>query len=161
MLTDNAFTDPLGGLVARLQLLRGTVSIGATTMPLTPRERVLVAALVRCGHPTQRVDLLALLWPDHEGARSANMLDISMHRLRKRLGFDVVVQIRGAYAISERAIVDVREIEHLAERILAERPGPSAIERYERVYADVACGCLSLGTDFEWLQRMERRFKNL
>jgi DNA-binding SARP family transcriptional activator len=65
----------------------------------------LLRALAEAGGELSRERAEEALWPDAEGDAAHRALDTTLHRLRKLLGRDDAVQLRGATLRLERRVV--------------------------------------------------------
>jgi DNA-binding response OmpR family regulator len=78
-----------------LDLVRREVDVGAGPIPLTQREFLLLEKLVRhAGQTVGKSQLLASVWGYHFDPES-NVLDVTVRRLRSKLGPDAILTIRG------------------------------------------------------------------
>jgi len=78
-----------------LDLVRREVDIGTGPITLSQREFVLMESLVRhAGHTVGKSQLLASVWGYHFDPES-NVLDVTVRRLRAKLGPDSIVTVRG------------------------------------------------------------------
>ena len=144
--------------VVRIEVLTGRALVAGTEIVLCPAHRLLVCALARCRHPVPREQLQALIWPDDEPARAANLLNIALHRLRKRLGDAVVVQSPDGYRLGETVGLDLWEVEALAAQLRGSRaPDLATAARWLPVARRVCCGCARGACDPEFVGVLERR----
>jgi DNA-binding response OmpR family regulator len=78
-----------------LDMIRREADIGAGPIPLSQREFVLMEKLVRhAGHTVGKSQLLASVWGYHFDPES-NVLDVTVGRLRAKLGADAILTVRG------------------------------------------------------------------
>ena len=78
-----------------LDLVRREVDVGTGPIPLSQREFVLMEKLVRhAGHTVGKSQLLASVWGYHFDPES-NVLDVTVRRLRAKLGPDAILTVRG------------------------------------------------------------------
>ena len=78
-----------------LDLVRREANVGTGPIPLTQREFLLMEKLVRhAGHTVDKSQLLASVWGYHFDPES-NVLDVTVRRLRAKLGPDAVITVRG------------------------------------------------------------------
>ncbi len=125
---------------------------------LSDTHRLLVCALARCRHPVDREQLEALFWPDDEPERARNLLNIAIHRLRKRLGDSAIVQSADGYRFGDDVTVDLWEIETFAARFrTCETPDITTAGRWLAVMRHVCCGCVRRASDPEFVGALERR----
>jgi DNA-binding SARP family transcriptional activator len=142
----------------RIEVLTGRALVDGVEIVLCPPHRLLVCALARCRHAVPREHLQALIWPDDDGARASNLLNIALHRLRKRLGDSAVIQSPEGYRLGDAVILDLWEIEALATRLRTSRPPDRATaERWLPVARRACCGCARSASDPEFVAVLERR----
>jgi len=78
-----------------LDLVRREVDVGTGPIALSQREFVLLEELVRhAGQTVGKSQLLASVWGYHFDPES-NVLDVTVRRLRAKLGPDVILTVRG------------------------------------------------------------------
>lgn len=107
---------PTPTAVVEVALFDASVRVGATTFHLVGKELELVATLA-LGHvrsPIARERILETLWPEIDHADAANNLRVTLSRMRRKIGADVVQRIEGGFRLSSTVTVDVREVESLA-----------------------------------------------
>jgi two-component SAPR family response regulator len=114
----------------RVELFARTVRVGDSTIGLRPSEWDLLCALVLAGRPMQRFELAATLRPDADEDRARTAVDVRIHRLRSRLGRDVIEHTTRGYCLAETAAVDLREYEDLVRETRG--PAPLTPERVQR-----------------------------
>jgi DNA-binding response OmpR family regulator len=79
----------------RLDIRRGTVSLGERTIDLTPQElRLLDALLTRPGEAVSRSELLRVAW-GLEFDPQSNVVDVYVRSLRRKLGDRYITTVRG------------------------------------------------------------------
>ena len=146
------------GKSVQLEVLTGTALVNGAETALTGPQRLLACALAQCRHPISRERLEAMLWPDDPPLRARNLLNIAIHRLRKRLGDDALVQSADGYRFGETVTVDLWEIEACAARFRAtELPDLATAGRWLAVMRHVCCGCVRSAADPEFVGALERR----
>ena len=148
----------MNDVLVKLEVLSGHALVDGEEIVLTGVQRLLVSALARCRHPMDREQLETLLWPDEPSERARNLLNIAVHRLRKRLGHGAIVQSSDGYRLGETVTVDLWEIEALAARFSGgETPDISAGGRWLAVMRHLCCGAVRRATDPEFVSVLERR----
>ena len=146
--------------VVQLEVLTGKALVAGTEIVLGDTHRLLVCALARCGHAVPREALEALLWPDDAPGRARNLLNIALHRLRKRLGDDAVMQSADGYRLGETVVIDLRQVEALASRLRAAGMADSPkAEQWLPVARRVFCGCRTGACEPEFVAALERRMR--
>jgi DNA-binding SARP family transcriptional activator len=141
----------------QVEVLSGRALVGGVEVILTGPQRLLVCALAKCRHPVDREQLEEMLWPDDEPARARNLLNIAIHRLRKRLGEGAIVQSSDGYRLGDVVAVDLWEIEAFAARFRAsETPDITTAGRWLAIMRHVCCG-LRRAADPEFVGALERR----
>jgi DNA-binding SARP family transcriptional activator len=144
----------------QIEVLTGRALVSGAEIVLSPAHRVLVCALARCRHPVPRELLEALLWPDDDTARARNLLNIALHRLRKRLGDDAIVQSADGYRLGDGVVLDLWEIEALVTQLRGSRtPDLATADRWLPVVRRVCCGCVRSAGDPEFVGNLERRIQ--
>ena len=90
-----------------LEVLSGYVLLGEERLALARGERELLLALAlhRRGIGAER--LTELLWPQIATATARNRLYVALHRLRRRLGDELLVRSGGSYRLDESVRVDL------------------------------------------------------
>ena len=142
----------------QVEVLSGRALVGGVEIVLSGAHRLLVCALARCRHPVDREQLESMFWPDDEPERARNLLNIAVHRLRKRLGENAIVQSADGYRLGDSVIVDLWEIEAFAARFrTCETPDITAAGRWLAVMRHVCCGCVRRASDPEFVAALERR----
>ena len=142
----------------QVEVLSGRALVGGDEVILTGPQRLLVCALAKCRHPVDREHLEAMFWPDDEPERARNLLNIAIHRLRKRLGENAIVQSADGYRLGDVVTVDLWEIEAFAARFRAsEAPDITTAGRWLAVMRHVCCGCVRRAADPEFVGVLERR----
>jgi DNA-binding response OmpR family regulator len=94
---DKAPANPYALVTRRLALdpVRQEANAGSGSVPLTRRESMLLAELVRhAGQAVSKQRLLSAVWGYSFGPGS-NVVDVYVRRLRAKLGPDAVVTVRG------------------------------------------------------------------
>ena len=142
----------------KLEVLTGSALVNGVEIVLTGAQRLLVCALAQCRHPVSRERLEAMFWPDDEPGRARNLLNIAIHRLRKRLGDGAILQSADGYRLGDAVTVDLWEIEAFAARFRAtETPDITSAGRWLAVMRHVCCGCVRSADDPEFVGALERR----
>jgi DNA-binding SARP family transcriptional activator len=144
----------------RIEVLTGRALVNGAEIVFSPAHRLIVCALARCRHPVPRERLEALLWPDDDTARARNLLNIALHRLRRRLGDDAIVQSADGYRLGGGVVLDLWEIEALAAELHGPRtPDLAIVSRWLPVVRRVCCGCVRSVSDPEFVGVLERRMQ--
>ncbi|HYW52931.1 MAG TPA: BTAD domain-containing putative transcriptional regulator [Candidatus Elarobacter sp.] len=153
-----AASAPAADAPVKLEVLSGRALVDGTEIVLTGPQRLLVCALAQCRHPMDREQLEALFWPDDEPERARNLLNIAVHRLRKRLGHGAIVQSSDGYRLGGSVTVDLWEIEAFAARFrAAETPDITTAGRWLAVMRHVCCGGVRRAADPDFVAALERR----
>jgi DNA-binding SARP family transcriptional activator len=148
----------MNDILVKLEVLSGRALVDGEEIVLTGAQRLLICALAQCRHPLDREQLETLLWPDEDPERARNLLNIAVHRLRKRLGHGAIVQSPDGYRLGDPVTVDLWEIEALAARFRGgETPDISAGGRWLAVMRHVCCGAVRRAGDPEFVAVLERR----
>jgi DNA-binding SARP family transcriptional activator len=162
MQAHTAFADhsPAGTGAVRIEVLTGRALVNGAEIVLCPTHRLLVCALARCRHPVSTEQVRALMWPDDDPARSANLLNMAVHRLRKRIGDRAIVQSPEGYRLGDDVVVDLWEIEALAAQLRGTRvPDLATAEHWLPIVQRVCCGCVRSACDPEFVGLLERRMQ--
>jgi SARP family transcriptional regulator, regulator of embCAB operon len=142
----------------KLEVLSGRALVDGIEIVLTGPQRLLVCALAQCRHAIDREQLETLFWPDDEPERARNLLNIAVHRLRKRLGHGAIVQSSDGYRLGDTVTVDLWEIEAFAARFrCAETVDITTAGRWLAVMRHVCCGGVRRASDPEFVAALERR----
>jgi SARP family transcriptional regulator, regulator of embCAB operon len=139
----------------KLEVLSGRALVDGDEIVLTETQRLVVCALAQCRHALDRDRLEALIWPDEDPARAHNLLNIAVHRLRKRLGHGAILQSPDGYRLGD-VTLDLWEIEAIAERARAAADITGAA-RWLAVMRHVCCGGVRRAGDPEFVAALERR----
>jgi DNA-binding SARP family transcriptional activator len=151
---------PVGAAVVRIEVLTGRALVDGAEIVLCPTHRILVCALARCRHPVSTEQLRALMWPDDDAARSANLLNMAVHRLRKRIGDRAVIQSPEGYRLGENVVLDLWEVEALATQLRGTRtPDLATAAHWLPLAQRVCCGCVRSASDPEFVSLLERRMQ--
>jgi DNA-binding SARP family transcriptional activator len=110
----------------------GEVRRNGEPVPLRDREREIVVAIAVQPDPISVERLGELLFPDRDPANSANTVKVTVCRLRRRLGDDVIVHRQRGYALGPRATSDLAQARTFLLRHAAHGAGVSPRER-ERI----------------------------
>jgi len=154
----NDVAAPASEAPVKLEVLTGSALVNGVEIVLNGPQRLLVCALAQCRHPVSREQLEATFWPDDDPARARNLLNIAIHRLRKRLGDGAIVQSPDGYRLGDTVTVDLWEIEAFAARFRAsEAPDIATAGRWRAVMRHVCCGCVRTASDPEFVAVLERR----
>ena len=149
---------PVEAPSVRIEVLTGRALVDGAEIALCPTHRLLVCALARCRHAVASEQLRALMWPDDDPARSANLLNMAVHRLRKRIGDRAVVQSPEGYRLGDAVVLDLWEIEALATQLRGTRaPDLVAAAHWLPMAQRVCCGCVRSACDPEFVGLLERR----
>jgi DNA-binding SARP family transcriptional activator len=144
----------------QIEVLTGRALVDGAEIVLCPAHRLLVCALARCRHPVPREQLQAVIWPDDDPARASNLLNIALHRLRKRLGDGAIVQSPDGYRFGDAVVLDLWEVEALATQLRRARtPDLATAARWLPVARRVCCGCVRTAADPEFVCALERRMQ--
>jgi DNA-binding SARP family transcriptional activator len=155
-----AARTPIDVGTVQIELLTGRALVNGAEIVLCPAHRLLVCALARCRHPVRRGQVQALIWPDDDAARASNLLNIALHRLRKRLGDDAIVQSADGYRLGDEVVLDLWEIEALAAQLRGSRtPDLATATRWLPVARRVCCGCAGSASEPEFVGALERRLQ--
>jgi DNA-binding SARP family transcriptional activator len=142
----------------QLEVLSGHALVDGVEIVLSGAQRLLVCAMAQCRHPIDRDLLEAMFWPDDEPERARNLLNIAIHRLRKRLGHAAIVQSGDGYRLGDAVTVDLWEIEALAARFrTSDTPDITTAGRWLAVMRHVCCGYVRRAADPEFVAALERR----
>lgn len=102
----------------RLALLKGfELTNDGTEVPLSNGSQRLLAYLALHDRSMPRLHIAGILWTDVPEDRAAGNLRSALWRL-KQPGFDLVGSARDCLSLSSAVIVDVRETERLARRVM-------------------------------------------
>jgi hypothetical protein len=118
--------------------------------------RLLQAIIALGGRAVRDTDLIDALWPDADGDAGRRVFDTTLHRLRRQLGNDDVVQLAGGKVrLDDRTCwLDIWALERglaEADRRLAERtPKDDDIAKLSRQLLDLYRGPLLADVPFSW-----------
>jgi len=151
---------PAAAEIVRIEVLTGRALVNGAEVVLCPPQRLLVGALARCRHPLSGDALRALLWPDEDQARASNLLNIAVHRLRKRIGERAVLQSPEGYRLGDAVVLDLWEVEALAAQLRGLRtPDLATAVRWLPIARRVCCGCVHGAAAPEFVAALERRMQ--
>jgi len=137
----------------RVQLLAGRIETPAASVLLAPSERVLAFALARSRRGAARQRLEELIWPDFQPDQAQNLFNVTLCRLRKRVGLRTIVQDGRGYRYGDDVSVDLWEL----ERGAAGDPVPgNAVSTWIDEYEAID-GTRGEPGDADWLHVMEGR----
>lgn len=154
------------------RLVLGGETVHQAGKPQKRPLELLKALVAQKPSGTTGLSLAALLWPDAEGAALKKTLEITLHRLRKRLGRDDAVLLHeGRIALNPRVCwVDLWDFDEAVERAMTAlrcvHPDTKSIER-ESAHAlrRYAGGFLATDEEAAWLlparDRARSRFQRL
>jgi DNA-binding SARP family transcriptional activator len=112
-----------GSPTIRVEVFVARVRSDGASVPVNPRERALLYALVAARRPVVRGELQATLWPDFEPAAARNALGVCLHRLRRQIGdVSAIVRTPAGYALGPQVSVDLWDAEDLERRLLRCQP---------------------------------------
>jgi DNA-binding SARP family transcriptional activator len=136
------------------------------TLPLSRRQMALLCAiLVYGGRKVSISRLLDALWPEADGDRARGAFHVALHRLRQRIGSDVLeVQSSHVTLNNARCWVDLWEFEHYLNRLLHLRTARSPRELlpcFARARALFREPILSTCIDEPWVLLRARRLRQL
>src|SRR5216684_3277015 len=102
----------------RLSMLRGfQLTVGASTVQLSSGPQRLLVYLALHERSLSRAYIAGNLWTDVPDDRAAGNLRSALWRL-KHLGLDLVGSARDCLSLSSSVVVDIREAERLAQRVM-------------------------------------------
>jgi DNA-binding SARP family transcriptional activator/Tfp pilus assembly protein PilF/TolB-like protein len=132
---------------------------GPVTGPAAQRQRLALLALLSTapGHRLSRDKLLAYLWPESDTDRARQLLNVSVHALRKGLGEETLLSAGDELTLNAESVQsDVAAFEEALERGEAGR----AVELYTAPFLDGFY--LSGSTEFEhWVDTERARLASL
>jgi DNA-binding winged helix-turn-helix (wHTH) protein len=100
-----------------IEVLRGHVLRGSEVVHVADRGFELLVALAMLPAGIAKEELAATIWPSLDSEAALNTLKMCVSRTRSQLGDRGAIEsTKRGYALGERIIVDVREIERLAYR---------------------------------------------
>ncbi len=101
-----------GEALIRINLLNATVSRGSDVGQLRGRDLQLAYCIALHERPVSRTSLSAAVWPNVDDEDAKNTFDVSLHRLRKRLGRrDAISLTPQGYALGPHVTTDLRALE--------------------------------------------------
>lgn len=119
-----------------LQIFDATASLDGALLPLPPRELALLTALAISPRIWPSYRLIPLLWPAASTPDSSS-LKVYVHRLRCRIGAQVILSTNRGYELNRTTQVDLWRAEALMQR---DRLRPSErdelVALYRRSQAD-------------------------
>lgn len=128
------------------------------------KSKELFLLLLVHGRPLRRDEAVVALWPNAGGSRASSAFHSSLHRVRRALYAECVVESGGAYALNPSGSFpcDIHEFERLAEsaRKMAE-DDPNCVDKL-RAAVDLYRGPFAPNIESEWADvrrlRLEQRF---
>ncbi len=143
-----------------VELVTGSVIRDGVPMALAEREHALLTAVAMRAEALSRERLTDILWPDLSDAAARNAFHVCLHRLKARLGDDVVVRTRDGYRLRGDVHVDLWEIDRAlaalrSDGVSDERSRLALRELYDRLRASRP----TKFADWEWFEPVERHLR--
>jgi DNA-binding SARP family transcriptional activator len=143
----------------RMNLLDGTIASGNATTPLMGRDLELACAIALRDRPVTRLAIAPDIWPHLDDDDAINAFNLSLHRLRKRLGHRgaIALTVYG-YRLGDHVTTDIAALEIFARAFGVPRT-PSARETellraaYRRLANADVPQCLARTSTGERLER--------
>jgi class 3 adenylate cyclase/DNA-binding SARP family transcriptional activator len=143
----------------RLQLAQRALAVSDTSVALSKREFELLLALASNRQGLPRTQLIELLWPDGDEAKSRNALNVLVHRLRSRIGGAEVVSLEGdRYAIEASVQVDVWNAEETWRTLRSRRNLSKGEVTRLREVVPLLRACSRSTALPEWFEPFARRY---
>jgi DNA-binding SARP family transcriptional activator len=130
---------------------------------LSSTQHALLFAIARSRRPSPREQLVDLIWPDIDAMHACNAFNLSLHRLRRRLGGnDAISYDVAGYSLAQGAVVDLSNLEALA-RTLRTNPmfSEKEWEALQRVYEQWRNPTCVVFERYEWLESVHCRARIL
>ena len=128
------------------------------------KSKELFLLLLTSARPLTRDEIVAAIWPDAGGKRASSVFHSTLHRIRRALYRECLVESGGAYALqpSGTFVLDVQDFTHLTERARAladdREGGIEVLRQAVHLYSGPFAPLL----DSDWAQshrlRLEERF---
>ncbi|HEX3549781.1 MAG TPA: BTAD domain-containing putative transcriptional regulator [Candidatus Elarobacter sp.] len=143
-----------------IELVTGRVLRDGAPVTLAEREHALLTAIAMRSEALARERLTDVLWPDLADGAARNAFHVCVHRLKTRLGDDVVVRTRDGYRLRGDVHVDLWEIDRAlaalrTERTVDERGDAALRELYDRLRATRPAKF----DGWEWFEPVERHLR--
>jgi DNA-binding SARP family transcriptional activator len=141
-----------------VSVLTESVHIDGKQVIVSPREAACLACLARQRSGVAREELQEAIWPDLSESAARDALYSLLYRLRKRAGdFELIENIGNAYRYTNKAVIDLWEMEDAAQRCRRGMPPP--IEEVERAYEMLERRSWPHLLQFDWFPALEFRIK--
>lgn len=128
------------------------------------KSKELLLLLLLQGRPLRRDEVVAALWPEAGGSRASSAFHSTLHRVRRALYAECVVEAGGAYALNSGGSFpcDVREFERLTEAARRMAEDDPAYVNTLRAAIDLYRGPFAPNVESEWADtrrlRLEEQF---
>ncbi len=143
-----------------IELVTGRVLRDGAPITLAEREHALLTAIAMRSEALSRDRLTDVLWPDLGDAAARNAFHVCLHRLKARLGDDLVVRTRDGYRLRGDVHVDLWEIDRALAAMRTgdvpdDRSGVALRELYDRLRASRPAKF----DGWEWFEPVERHLR--
>jgi DNA-binding SARP family transcriptional activator len=143
-----------------VELVTGRVLRDGAPIALAEREHALLTAIAMRPESLSRERLTDTLWPELADAAARNAFHVCLHRLKARLGDDVVVRTRDGYRLRGDVHVDLWEIDRAlaalrTDRAVDEGAGSALRALYDRLRASRPAKVEA----WEWFEPVERHLR--
>ena len=143
----------------RINVLEGTVLEHGASKRLPRKGRELLLYLAAHEQAVRSEELADVLWPDGDSVASSDSLRVTVYRVRKQFGSDVLVTSNGTYALAPTVATDIQDIVQVVRRYKkgGDRLPPDAVAKILN-----ACSSRSdSGVEWAWYRETQQRVYEL
>ncbi len=146
-----------------LQFATGIVRVRGEHVKLSTTEHALLFSIARHRHPSTCEQLIDLVWGGTPTDRAKNAFNVTLHRLRRRLGgADAIAHSMLGYALCDEAVVDLANLEALcraSKRLGSMSDAELAV--LQRIYEGWRHSVGFISERYEWLEATSSRARTL
>jgi len=125
------------------------------------KSRELFLLMLTASRPLRRDEIIGALWPDHGGARSISAFHSTLHRIRRALYLESIVESGGQYQLNPigRFDSDVAQFRALATKLRTVSSEPQEYERLLVQTVTLYTGPFAPALDSEWADDLRRQLE--
>lgn len=143
-----------------VELVTGRVLRDGEPVALAEREHALLAAIAMRAEAFSRDRLTDMLWPELAESAARNAFHVCLHRLKVRLGDDVIVRSRDGYRLRSDVRVDLWDVDRRLAALRAGGPLDRRMaERVRELYVRLRASRPPKFESWEWFEQTERHLR--